>query len=149
MHHLRFCAVDGLYRRVRLMPMTRPAITAVYAVLLASLFLGLAVRAAYLRWHETDYLGQSSPRLTRAVRAHANLAEYGPVALLLMLLAELLAAPGFALHALGTALVVARVIHAAGILRDPEPIWWRVVGFTLTCAVIGAAVIIIARSLRA
>jgi uncharacterized protein len=129
--------------------MIRPVITAVYAALLASLFLSLAVRAAYLRWRETDYLGQSSPRLTRAVRAHANLAEYGPVSLLLMLLAELLAAPRFALHVLGTTLVVARVIHAAGILRDPEPIWWRVVGFTLTCAMIGAAVLMIARSLLA
>ncbi len=124
--------------------MTRPVITALYAALLASLFLALSVRAAYLRWREADYLGHSSPRLTRAVRAHANLAEYGPVALLLMLLAELLAAPAVVLHALGATLVTARVIHAAGILRDPETIWWRVVGFTLTCVMIGAAAMMIA-----
>jgi uncharacterized membrane protein YecN with MAPEG domain len=81
---------------------------------------GLAVRVAYLRWREAEYLGQSTPGLTRAVPAHANFAEYGPVALLLTLLAELLAAPDFALHVLGATLVTARIVHAAGILQTPS-----------------------------
>lgn len=80
----------------------------------------------------------------RAMRAHANLAEYAPTAILLLLIAELLGTPAVALHGLGATLIVARFSHAAGILRDTEPIWWRVGGFALTCIVIGVAAILIA-----
>jgi len=37
----------------------------------------------------------------------------------------------------------ARLLHAYGVAHDPEPIWFRVSGYTLTCCVIGVAALTI------
>ena len=65
------------------------------------------------------------------------------MALILLGFAEALGAQALVLHGLGSALVVGRLLHAFGVSREPEPIWFRVIGYALTCLVIGLAAIII------
>jgi uncharacterized membrane protein YecN with MAPEG domain len=73
------------------------------------------------------------------MRVHANFAEYVPMALILMALAESLKAPSMFLHPLGLVLVGARVIHAYGLSQTPHILRLRALGITLTFTVIGIA----------
>lgn len=97
-------------------------ITALYAGLTALVILGLAINVSRLRGQLDIPLGvggagddPSSPML-RAVRAHANAVENAPLALLLLALTEITGAPALALHALGAAILLGRVLHAHGVL---------------------------------
>jgi len=57
------------------------------------------------------------PELVRPVRAHGNAAEWVPLGLLLLLVLELSGAGSrFTLHALGGTFLLARLLHAAGVL---------------------------------
>lgn len=112
-------------------------ITALYAALLAGLLLVLSIRVVRARRTYRVALGAPHRLVERAVRAQGNLAEYAPMALVLLGLAEGLGLPSWWLHALGTALVAGRVSHAWGISREPEVMRWRVLGTALTFTVIG------------
>ncbi len=114
-----------------------PVVVALYAALLALLYLGLGLRVIRLRRRLKVAVGDGGqPELQRAVRVHANFAEYVPLALVLLLLAELQGAPAWLLHALGLALLVGRLIHARGVSRTREDFRWRVAGMTLTFPVL-------------
>lgn len=116
-----------------------PRVTALYAALLALLFLSLSLRVIGQRHRARIALGTGGdPGLQRAVRVHANFAEYAPIVLVLLLVAELLAAPGWWLHVLGLALLAGRVLHAIGVSREPEDIRIRTAGMTLTFAALAA-----------
>lgn len=115
-------------------------VTPLYAALLALLFLVLSQRAIAARRRARLALGVGDdPALLRAIRVHGNFAEYVPFALLLIMLLELQAAPALLLHALGAALVLARLAHAIGVARDPEPFRYRIIGTALTFTTIGVA----------
>ena len=112
-------------------------ITALYAGLLAMLLLALALRIIRLRWKLRVGIGDGGDRtMLRAVRAHGNAAEYVPIALLLLLVAELNHAPPMLLHAGGAVLVGSRVLHAVGLTRSGGPSWPRTVGTLGTMAVV-------------
>ncbi len=81
-------------------------------------------------------------QLLRRMRVHANFAEYVPLALILMALAESLKAPSILLHLLGLALIAARVIHAYGLSQTPHILRLRVLGISLTFTVIGFAALL-------
>ncbi len=70
--------------------------------------------------------------LQRAIRVHGNFAEYVPFILLLMAFAELQSVPSWRIHFVGVLLMAGRVIHGAGVLREPEPPRVRVAGIALT-----------------
>ena len=74
--------------------------------------------------------------MERAVRAHSNTVEYVPIALLLMLIAELNHHAAIMLHSYGIALIVARLLHAWGISRTHMPNFGRFTGTLLTWMVI-------------
>ena len=113
------------------------ALTACYAGLLAVLFVGLSFRVIGVRRSARVALGdQGNIALQRRIRAHANFAEYVPLAVVLMGLAEGLAAPAILLHGLGAGLIAGRLLHAFGISREHEKLWMRVGGMVLTFAVI-------------
>lgn len=114
-------------------------VTAIYAALLAALFVSLSLRVIGARRRHQAALGAPHRELERAVRAHGNFAEYAPLALLLLGLAESLGLAPLALHALGLALLAGRALHAWGISREPEVLRFRVVGMALTFTVIGVA----------
>lgn len=115
-------------------------ITAFYASLLALLFLLLSVCVITQRREARVEIGHGeSAQLLRRMRVHANFAEYVPMTLLLMALAESLRAPSFILHLLGLVLILARVVHAYGLSQTPHILRLRALGVTLTFAVIGVA----------
>jgi uncharacterized membrane protein YecN with MAPEG domain len=112
-------------------------ITARYAGLLALLLLMLALRVIRLRWKLRVGLGDGGDKaMSRAIRIHGNAAEHVPIALLLLLVAELNHADSVLLHACGIALVVARVLHAVGLGRSTGASWQRTVGTVGTFTVI-------------
>jgi uncharacterized membrane protein YecN with MAPEG domain len=115
-------------------------ITALYAGLVALLFLALARRVILLRRAVQAPLGDGGDRkLARAMRAHANCAEYAPLGLILIGLAESLSVPSLILHALGLALVAGRIVHAYGVSQEPENFRLRVLGMGMTLTSIAVA----------
>ncbi|MBR0681242.1 glutathione metabolism protein [Roseomonas eburnea] len=118
-----------------------PRVTALYAGLLIALFLGLTFRVFAERTRSRVVLGTGGDRrLERAVRVHANFAEYVPVFLVALLAAELCGAAAWALHAAGLAMLAGRAAHAAGVSREPDILPLRGGGMLLTLgALFGAA----------
>ena len=115
-------------------------VTAFYAALLALLFLLLSARVIAQRREARVEIGHGeSAQLLRRMRVQANFAEYVPLALILMTLAESLKVPLALLHLLGLVLLVARLIHAYGLSQTPHILRLRVLGATLTFGVIGVA----------
>jgi hypothetical protein len=111
------------------------AITAFYAGILAVIFVLLSIRVIGARRAARVAVGdRGDVALLRRMRAHGNFAEYVPFALVLMGLAETLAAPALILHVMGGALIAGRSLHALGISRLEEPMWMRVGGMSLTFA---------------
>lgn len=109
------------------------SITPVYAGLLALVFVALSIRVIGARRGAGISLGDGGDKaLLRRQRVHANFAEYVPLALMLMLLAELQGVPRPVLHGLGLALLAGRLVHAAGVSREPENFKLRVTGMALT-----------------
>jgi uncharacterized membrane protein YecN with MAPEG domain len=125
-----------------------PHITAAYAGLLLLLFLALTARVLARRYAVRVVLGTGGDRaLERAVRVHANCAEYVPIFLVALLAAELCGAPATALHAVGMAMLVGRIGHAAGMSADPDIAPLRGGGMVLTLlALLGAAGLALAGS---
>ncbi len=114
--------------------------TALYASLLALLFLFLSVRTVTLRGKLRIALGdRGNPAMARAMRTHANFAEYVPFALLLMYILERHTDSHWWIHALGLLLLVGRICHALGFGREPEIFQLRAVGASLTFLVIVVA----------
>lgn len=113
-----------------------------YAAVLALLFLYLSYRVIEgRRTNKVSLGGGGIPALERVVRVHANFAEYAPFALVLLGMAELRGVPGWALHALGAALVLGRASHAYGVSRTPEMFRFRIGGMMLTFFVLAAAAV--------
>lgn len=77
-------------------------------------------------------------RLMRLRRAHGNFIEYVPMALIMLFLAELQGAPRPLLHLTGASLLAGRAVHAAGLIRFPADLRFRVVGMVLTFTALGA-----------
>jgi uncharacterized membrane protein YecN with MAPEG domain len=116
--------------------------TALYAALLGILFLVITVGVFGARRSANIAVGTGEDRLLlRASRAHANFAEYVPMILLLMALAESTGAPRLLLHGIGLAALIGRSLHAYGIRQEPEPLVFRKYGMILTLFAIVAAVI--------
>ena len=92
-------------------------ITALYAGICALLVIALAYRVVAFRRGEKVGLGSGGHHSGEvAVRVHANAVEYVPLALILMMIAELNGLGAIWLHCLGAAFVLARVMHAVGLV---------------------------------
>ena len=110
-----------------------PAITALYAGLLGLLYIALGGFVVAQRRRARIGLGMGSdPALERSVRVHGNFAEYAPLFLVLLLVAELAGAAGTLLHLLGAAFLLARIGHAFGLGRSSGTSAGRFVGTLVT-----------------
>jgi uncharacterized protein len=108
-------------------------ITAIYAALLAMLFMVLSFRTIQQRRNAQVELGTGEDaEFLRRHRVHANFAEYVPLALVLLGLAESLKAPPALLHLAGFTLLSGRVVHAYGLSQTPHILRLRVIGMILT-----------------
>ena len=115
-------------------------IIAFWTLPLALIFLWLSLRVIRYRRAERIPLGSGgNATLERAIRAHANFAEFVPFAALLLILAEWGGAWPWLLHALGVLLVAARLSHGIGIVQEPEDFRLRVFGMMGTFGVMGIA----------
>lgn len=112
----------------------------IYAALLTLLYLALSIRTVRARRRARVAVGDGgNPQLLRAMRVHANFAEYVPLALLLLALLELRSAPAWLLHGLGLLLLLARLAHAYGVSQVKENFRFRVVGVLGSLATLGVA----------
>jgi uncharacterized membrane protein YecN with MAPEG domain len=116
------------------------AITAFYASLLAFLFIFLSARVIAWRRAQKVEIGDGQDReLLRRIRVHANFVEYTPMFIVLLGLAEQLAAPRAVLHLLGAGFLLGRLIHAYALSQTPHVLPLRVAGMVMSLATIIAA----------
>ena len=117
-------------------------ITALYTAALGALFLLLSIRTIRQRRRAQVAVGDGAdPGLARAMRAHANFAEYVPLTLLLMLFVESGGAAGVWVHLLGLLLLAGRAVHAWGISQPQEDFRFRVTGMSLTFTALAGGVL--------
>jgi uncharacterized protein len=110
-----------------------PTITALYAGLLGILYLALGGLVVSNRRRARIGLGTGSDTaLERAVRVHGNFAEYAPVFLLLLLIAELSGGATMLLHVTGAAFFLARIAHAFGLSQSSGTSQGRFFGTLVT-----------------
>lgn len=94
-------------------------VTAVFAAITALLMLFLAWRVTTFRRKHNTGLGDSGERdFEVAIRAHANLVEYAPIALILMAIGELNGVYVIYVYAVGMLFVVGRLLHAWGFIQS-------------------------------
>ena len=118
-------------------------IVPLYAALLAFLFIALSVRALRLRRHLKIAVGDAgNTQMLRAMRAHANFAEYVPMCLLLLALVELHGGRNpWVLHGLGLTLLAGRLSHAWGVSQVHENYRFRVFGTVMTFTTLAACAV--------
>lgn len=105
----------------------------IYTALLSLLFVALSIRTLRLRRRLQLVIGDGgNPLMLRAMRTHANFAEYVPLGLLLIVACEGLAAPPVLVHGLGVMLLAGRLVHAYGLSKETEVFAFRVTGMALT-----------------
>lgn len=115
-------------------------IVTLYAGLLGLLYLPLAANVIRIRRADRISLGDGgNTLLERRIRAHGNFAEYVPIALILIALAEAGGSPPWLIHGLGIALVIGRAMHAFALSSLTLRLRARVGGMVLTLNVIGIA----------
>ncbi len=108
-------------------------VTPIYAILLTVIYVVLTVRVIMVRRSQKIAYGAGDDTDNIAlVRAHANWAEFVPIALLLMLLAELQGAGAIWLHLTGLVLFVGRGLHAYGMGFNRKFFAGRVFGMAMT-----------------
>lgn len=112
-------------------------VTPIYAGLLALLYVFLSLRVIRLRRAQRISLGDGGDaQMQRRMRVHGNFAEYVPLALVLMFLAEWLGQPTWLIHLMGALLLIGRAAHAYGVSQTPQILPLRVGGMVSTIAAI-------------
>lgn len=111
-------------------------IVPLYAGILALGFFVLSVKVIGFRRKGVSLGDGGDPLLLRAIRGHANFAEYVPLALVLMGFLEANHASALLLHGLGIALVIARLLHGYALSFTEQFAFGRVVGTVLTFSVL-------------
>ena len=109
-------------------------IVPIYGSSLGLLFVGLSWRTLSLRRkHKVGVGDGNNKELVKAIRAHANNAEYVPLCLILLYALEQEDAyPAVFVHGLCTALCIGRFLHAYGVSQVAETYRYRVIGTALT-----------------
>ncbi len=131
--------------------MTLFEIVALYVALNLILALVLSLRVVQLRLKGKVSLGDNGDSALRGrIRAHANLTENAPLALIgLFSLASLSVMP-WVLHLFGGGFIVGRVLHAVGMSTPGAVGQTRRVGMTLTIlCLLGTAVTVLYKILVA
>ncbi|CAA2159365.1 Inner membrane protein YecN [Methylobacterium brachiatum] len=122
-----------------------PATTAVYAALLALVYLGLSGWVMGSRVSGNVLFGDGGDEsMLKRVRSHANFSEYVPLALILVGLLEAGGGSHGFVQGLLIALLVGRILHPIGMFaapNSPRQFACRGGGILLTLAVLAIAAI--------
>jgi len=108
-------------------------VTPIYLAIAAALYSIMAFTVIGNRRRRRLSIGDGDqPDFVRIVRGHANFAEYAPITLLAIGIAELTGVPAAILHLCGALLIVGRAMHAYCFLFTTEGMKLRVGGMVLT-----------------
>lgn len=127
--------------------MTSP-ITSLYVLPLILIWFVLWVRVAAYRAQTGVSVGDAgNPRLLERIRCHGNFIEWTPWVLLVLLIADLISAAGWMIHAGGALLVLGRALHPFGLKADNPKHPLRIAGNSLNLLAILVAGIALAMAL--
>ena len=122
-------------------------VTTLYAGILGLIYIGLTFYTVAGRLKHRVNLGTgNNENMEKRIRVHGNFVEYVPMALLLMLFAEVEGEAEIVIHVLGVLLVIGRLLHPVGILLQFGPSIGRTGGMVLTVMVMMAASILCIKS---
>lgn len=127
------------------MPVPIP-VTTLYLAVFAVFGSVLSFLPAQIRGRTGVSIGDAgNPQLLLAMRRHGNFLEYVPYFMTMMLALELNGASATSLHALGGAMVAARVAHALGLKSDSIESIFRLVGAggTLLLTLVATAMLVL------
>ena len=103
----------------------------IYASLAAFLMVWLSLKVIKIRRSNKISIGDGGiDDLTIAIAAQSNAVEYIPISLLLLFALEYNQANMLAIHLLGAALIIGRIVHARGLLSSN--LKQRVLGMQIT-----------------
>lgn len=119
------------------------SITPIYASLIAIVFLVLSVRViGFRRAHRVSLGDGGDAGMQRRIRGQANCAEYAPIGLILIGMAEIQGAGGLWLHLTGAMLLAGRIAHGYAFSCTVPSMSGRVGGMALTLVSIGLAALV-------
>lgn len=117
--------------------------TSLIASTAAIIFISLSLGVIKLRRRNQVRIGTGGvEELERAIRAHANFAEYVPIGLILIACLEANGATWWLVLLPGIALLLGRIVHAVGVQEPPPNIKNRVLGMKITFFTLIALVIL-------
>jgi len=123
--------------------MAAGSISALYAGLAGLMLLFLSWRVTRFRRIDKVGIGDGgNKQLALAIRVQANFVEYAFPILLLILVLELNGFSAKKIHALGMALIAARLLHALGLSQSGGYSFGRFWGTLLTWTVLGLAALL-------
>jgi uncharacterized membrane protein YecN with MAPEG domain len=127
--------------------MTQAFIVTPYAAALGLLGAALTINVIVNRTRAQATAGDGgAPNLAQAIRAHCNFVEQAPLALIVIVLAEVAGARPLMISLLGAGLVISRVVAALALTRSLKLSGLRVFGASLGLVVLISASIIAALS---
>jgi uncharacterized membrane protein YecN with MAPEG domain len=108
-------------------------ITPIFSAIFAIFFVFLSIKVIKTRRNHKISMGTGQNKsVERAIRVHANFAEYVPFGIILIACLELNGAPWWLVAIPGLTLIVGRLIHAKGINIPPPDFSKRVLGMKFT-----------------
>lgn len=114
-------------------------VTGLYAGILALVYIALSINIIRKRREFKVGMGDGDNKiLKKAIRAHANFAEFVPIILIMMILVEYTTANVMLIHGIGLTLVAARILQAKGLLKTEMASFERVAGTLTTFAIMAA-----------
>lgn len=121
-----------------------PTVVPVYAALLGLLYVYLMLRVSkFRRAHKISLGSGGDANLERAIRVHANFAEYVPLALILLTFMEVQGYGHWLINLLCLTLLGGRIAHAYGMSHSPDIMSMRAGGTMATLVVIVLACLIL------
>ncbi len=119
-----------------------PVNTMFFAALLGMMKLALGISVTKYRFQNKIMWGDASDDgMARRIRAHANFTEWVPGTLILLGLIEMMGVSPIIIGVLGAMLIVARVLHALGLMGNAEA-FNRATGIVINWATLGLASLI-------
>ena len=108
-------------------------VTTITASILGFLYVKLSLNVVgFRRKYEVSVGDGGEEELLRAIRIQANLAEYAPIALILLACLEINKAPWWITSVLAAAFVVGRMLHPIGMRQSTSSLIPRIRGMQLT-----------------
>jgi len=119
--------------------------------LLVLLLVALSVRVVLNRRKHRVLLGDGGvAEMTVATRAFGNAAEYTPAGIGALILLALVGAPAWAVHLVGSAMFIGRLIHPMGVKTTGGVTLPRLLGMVFTwLSLIGAGIVLVVQPLLA